>query len=187
MPPVSSSLSLPLPYPSFWTGLFMISLGITKQNSKTIRNPGANLWFSLLGRWAVVPGRRGRVLAAAQPCGARAPRGVPGPSAQSRRFSALRARTPRPRAPPAPCVLLGSLPGARRPLRSLRTRGARPLWGSAQARGRCCHPLHRAAPRGAAFFFLSYRAGQRKEGACARSAGAVLRRQKERPGLRRTD
>lgn len=151
----------------------MISLGISKPNSKTIRNPSANLWFSLPGtlgqsRWG--------------PAGA-CVSSLPAPQgADSAWESAGRAHTrghvsspprvhpprvPEPRRHPpsfsAPCPG----PGARRPLPCPQTRRDPRLWGSAQARGRCCHPRGAQPEQGGSrgsCFLLSPLKGRSEQG-----------------------
>lgn len=166
----------------------MVSLGINKPNSKTIRNPSVNLWSSLpgtLGQWCQAP--RGRVLAAAQlywararPGSPRAPRTVAGtsppcglPSARLSPAGALRpSRRPARGPPPA---ALSTDP------RDL------PLWGSAQARGRCCHPLEPGCSRGSCFFLSPLKGWPEKGRGFCKVCWGCTRAPEERPRLRRTD
>lgn len=119
MLPVPSAISLPPPPPIF--GLdFLIFLGISKPNSKTIRNLSANPWPSFprtLGQWCRAGGGVCEGSAQSCPAWARRRSRAAGAWSPARSFPTPRSPTRSPRAPPESQSPAGALRPSRRPAR----------------------------------------------------------------------
>lgn len=165
----------------------MIPLGINKPNSKTIRNPSANLWSSAWDARAMVPGPTGACVSGRPALlGAGSARESPGPAHSRRHFSALRSplRAPEPsRRPPsfsAPCPGPAACCTLHRPARSA-------ALGLGPGRGRCRHPLEPGCSRGSCFFLSPLKGWPEKGRGFCKVCWGCTRAPEERPLLRRTD